>query len=498
MRIKILLLLLTCLFLNACSDDNKEPNGGGGDIERPETLAWIEDHMTQNYYWYKHIDKLKAAGKLNYESEPMAFFKSLLSPEDGKGNGGANHQYYSYMLNLEKSRSQIDESNSYGFEFLAIYADDTHTSVWVLVQYILENSPAGESGLRRGDWITEINGKPFTTSDNSFKALYYGGQAMSLTVARWDSNKGNYTIYPEKINMTASRKVVDNPVLIAKTLTASNGKKVGYLLYNHFTAGTGEENDFSYDDKLREESMTTFNGVQEFVLDLRYNNGGLLSSARTLCAILAPKDALEKRFGTLTYNDKNKKKDLNFTAGKEQLTEGSTYYPVKVKGQNLNLSTVYILTSEKSASSSEMVINSLRPYMNKVVLIGQQTEGKNVGSVPEKSDDGLWEMHPIVCQIANSEGFTDYADGFEPDYELDEAFAPTQEDPSIVRLIQVHELGERDERLLNAAMLLIEGKAIPSSRSTATVDGPTYTRTSFNSIDRKATNGVIIDINDNN
>lgn len=485
---KYLFFLFICLFISACSDDKNDDGGGGGENpDRTETQAWIEDHMRENYYWYSEI---KSADKLDYESEPKAFFKSLLSSKDGKGDGGPNHQYYSYILNLAESRSQIKESNSYGFEFYAIYADNTHTDVWVLVQYVLKDSPAGEAGLKRGDWIIEINGKPFTTKDNTYSALYSGGEAMSLTVARWDAGNGVLALYPDKINVGPSQKVVDNPIHIAKTLTSSNGKKVGYLLYNHFSAGTGNDNDFSYDDKLREESMTTFNGVEEFVLDLRYNNGGLLSSARTLCAILAPKNALEKKFGSLKYNDKKKNSNWDFTVGKEQLTEGSKDYPVNVKGQNLNLSRIYILTSDKSASSSEMVINSLRPYME-VVLIGQQTVGKNVGSIPEKSKDELWEMHPIVCQLANSEGFTDYSEGFKPDYEIDEAFAPTEK-PNEVRLIQVHELGERDERLLNAAMLLIEGKAV-ASRSTLTPEGPTYTRIPFNSIDRKATNGVIID-----
>jgi C-terminal processing protease CtpA/Prc len=245
------------------------------------------------------------------------------------------------------------------------------------------------------------------------------------------------------------------------------------LVYNHFTAGKTNE-DQTYDDHLRNVSREFKNeGVNEFILDLRYNNGGLLSSAELLCAILAPESALGKILGYMEYNDKYSPRIYNITLNADILR----------KGANLNLSTLYVLTSQASASASELIINCLSPYM-KVVLIGTQTEGKNVGSTSYTNDEFNWELHPIVCKIYNSENKSDYVNGFTPHYEIDESSAT-----SIYRFL---EFGNPDELLLNKALQLISGRIddvgkILTSRSLTEELMPVYC-----SLDRKATNGVII------
>lgn len=67
MKLKTLLFLFICLSLSACKDDDNEPGGNGN---RPETQAWIEDTMREHYFWYNEIP---ASEKLNYASEPEAF-----------------------------------------------------------------------------------------------------------------------------------------------------------------------------------------------------------------------------------------------------------------------------------------------------------------------------------------------------------------------------------------------------------------------------------------
>ena len=200
--------------------------------------------------------------------------------------------------------------------------------------------------------------------------------------------------------MRISWNIIESPI---------KKKKIGYLAYTQFERGKTDD-DSSYDDKLKELSGSYFTGVDEFVLDLRYNNGGLLSSAVLLCTMFEPASVVGKLLGYLKYNDKTSPIKEYIYTGKDIL--GST-------GKNLDLKTIYILVSNNTASASEMVINCLRPYMN-VVVIGEQTEGKNVGSVTYTSDDKKWEMHPIVCQIYNSQDYTDYVSGFSPDLELND------------------------------------------------------------------------------
>lgn len=475
MKIKTLLFLFICLSLSACKDDD-DPSGNG---DRPDTQAWIEDTMREHYYWYNEIP---AAGKLNYANDPETFFKSLLSDKDGKdyqtSDGETRHRHFSIIKERTggNTRSTIHEEYSYGFEFSGIYKSNTSKEILALVLYIVEGSPADEAGLQRGDWITKINDVPVT--DANYASLT-GGEACSLTIEKWDQEKKKPVEQKEKINLPAARQVEDKPVHTWNIIYSPvKNKKVGYLLYNHFTAGRSD-NDTSYDDLLKSLSGSYFNGVDEFVLDLRYNNGGALSSGILLCTILQPENQVGSKLGYLQYNDKQKNKKVQFNTNKSLL--GSN-------GKNLNLKTLYVLVSSSSASASEMVINSLEPFMD-VVVIGETTVGKNVGSLEYTSDDKKWEMHPIVCQIYNSEDFTDYADGITPDVEADERGEIVK--PNSLRIAEIFPLGDSNERLLKAAIDLIDGK----TTLTRSIDEPgtvTYKKVLGNSIDRKATGSVII------
>ena len=470
MKIKTLLFLFICLSLSACKDDD-DPSGNS---DRPDTQAWIEDTMREHYYWYNEIP---VAGKLNYANDPETFFYSLLSDKDGKVRG-SKHQYFSYIKELTggNTRSTINEEYSYGFEFTGIYADKTHQDILALVLYVVKDSPADDAGLQRGDWITKINDAPVT--DANFASLS-GGEACSLTIAKWDPATKKFVLQNEKINLASARKVEDDPVYTWNVIESPvKNKKVGYLLYNHFTAGKSDD-DTSYDNHLKSLSGSDFNGVDEFVLDLRYNNGGALSSGILLCTILQPGNQVGNKLGYLQYNDKQKNKKVQFNTNKSLL--GSN-------GKNLNLKTLHVLVRSYSASAPLMASNSLEPFMN-VVVIGETTVGKNVGSLEYTSDDKKWEMHPIVCQIYNSVDFTDYADGIVPDVQLDEAF--TYVDAQTVSPIEMFPLGDPNEHLFKAAIDLIDGK----NTLTRSIDAPgtvAYKKVPGNSIDRKATGSVII------
>ncbi|MGB5362351.1 MAG: S41 family peptidase, partial [Aureibaculum sp.] len=93
---------------------------------------------------------------------------------------------------------------------------------------------------------------------------------------------------------------------------------------------------------------------------------------------------------------------------------------------------LYVLTSGSTASASEMIINGLKAFIP-VIVIGTTTYGKNVGSITlydSPSSDytkestanasHLYAMQPIVFQIFNKLGQSDYTQGFTPDIEVKE------------------------------------------------------------------------------
>jgi hypothetical protein len=101
--------------------------------------------------------------------------------------------------------------------------------------------------------------------------------------------------------------------------------------------------------------------------------------------------------------------------------------PITLPG--LNMSKVYFITSQSTASASELLINGLKPYID-VIQIGDVTLGKNVGSITlydyidnnslTKNPNHNYAMQPIVLKIANSEGNADFVNGLLPDKSIKE------------------------------------------------------------------------------
>lgn len=449
-------LLLGLLFtFSACEkEDNKEEGDNA-------TNRWIENTMREYYLWYEDIPNGK---KLDYTADPTVFFRSLLSRQDGKDNPqvSGGHYYYSAIKKKASAttRADMSEEPTLGFEFQSWILNSQGTLYGANVLYVLPGSPAEKGGLKRGEWIHRINGKP-VDKDNINDLL--GTKPVELEVSTsFQNSKVRF------VELVPAR-VEDNPVFLAEVLQnqSTGGKKVGYLVYNHFTAGPGGDGDLTYDNALRW-AFARFKaeGVEEFVLDLRYNGGGLVTSAQLLAEMLAPISALGSTFCDLIYNDKMSK---------------TVTYKLEGTEENLNLPQLLVLTGNRTASASEAVVNGLRPYY-KVTLLGERTEGKNVGSITLSSDKYDYELHPIVCRIYNAVGFTDYATGFPPQWEL----------LGNDRMVS-GELGDyQNDILLKVALKTIVDGHVPvqkPTRSTGFDAIPDY-----NSLDRKAVNGVRIPV----
>jgi len=461
-KLPIFLLLIVLLIGNASCKDGDNDDDSGLIIDPTEKTgvnAWIESTMRENYLWYADMP---AQSKLNFSADPETFFSSLLSTSDGDEDLNGKHYYYSYIEStstITKAISNLEQS--YGFEFNLYPIGDSHYAAHLL--YVAPNTPADEAKLKRGDWIVKMN-TDFITISN-YKTLY-GSNAMELTTAKYIN--GGLVTQAGKTQLGAARKIEDDPVHY-HTIIPWNGKKVGYLVYNHFTAGQMDE-DTKYDKELLTLS-NTFKGVNEFILDLRYNNGGLLSSAQLLSTILAPASALGKTFCTLQYNDNQSPQNESITLRSSLLSGGA----------NLDLKTIYVLVTAESASASELVINCLKPYM-KVVVIGETTEGKNVGSVSYTDNKYPWLLQPIVCKLYNASGKSDYGKiGFIPNYKRDEAET----------LDKFLPFGDTNELLLSTALGLIGGTPTVTATKSVTRSSMILKKVA-SSLDRKASNGVII------
>lgn len=438
-------LLVMPLYFGGCAVDRWEAYAG-----RTQTDRWIDDTMRVWYYWKQDIPH---TNDLNYFSPPFEFFASVLSEQDGKDG-----QPFSTIDSLDApaTRGVPSTDYGYGFQYTTNHVEDNDTALYARLLYVSPDSPAGEAGLERGDWILEMDGEPIT--ENNYSRLN-GGEGITLTVGYYDAAQDTILAYAEPQTLAPARTFYDNPVHY-RNVYVSGSKRVGYLVYNHFTGGLTESST-EYDDDLREAfSYFATEQVNEFVLDLRYNNGGQLSCASLLCAMLAPSSALGQTLAYLEFNESIGEQEMVFD---ESLIQG---------GANLNLSRLYVLTSTETASASEMLINCLKPYME-VVLVGGTTVGKNVASRAFVNEELMLEMRPIVCKLYNADRESEYAEGFTADVSVDE-------NGDMARFLP---FGNPDELMLYTALNLINGtQSGQAAAQTVTVK--------YNSVARKASQAV--------
>lgn len=433
----LLLLFTVCNLFMACHKDED------ADLSDEGTNQWIYRIMESYYLWY---NDLPAKDKLNYSKDPEQFFTDLISDQDGVDFQNQRLVFSSIEKKQEATKS-IDESNSYGFQYATAQMNGGFYYAWVL--YVLPGSPAADAGLKRGDWIVAIGAdQPNIKSSAAFNS----GAATTFLIAKYT---GGEFVYDRTLSVPMSRAVEDNPFLM-DSVYHINGKTIGYLAYSSFASGPDNKTE-AYNNQMKQ-LFVQFKAeqVSEFVLDLRYNPGGLASCAQLLTSFLAPAESLGKTFCTLEYNDKHTSENKTLLL----------YRNSEIQNANLDLNRIYILTGATTASASEAVINGLIPHMGRtnITLIGEKTIGKNVGSNSfGESESYDYLLHPITLRIYNAAGSTDYANGFTPDVAISE----------LVLSNTLLPLGDPQELLFSEALRQITGqtsfRSLPVTKESSVV-----------------------------
>ncbi|WP_418262820.1 S41 family peptidase [Flavobacterium faecale] len=336
---------------------------------------------------------------------------------------------FSWIVNdytvLEQSFQGTTKNN--GIEFKLSLDPKNSSNVVGIINYIIPNSDAASKNVKRGEIFYGVNGITLTLS-NYRTLLFSAAENYILNFADFTAN----TIVPNGKSIEFTKTVLnENPILINKVIP-SGGHKIGYLMYNGFYS--------SYDTILNDAfGVLKTEGVTDLVLDLRYNPGGSVQSATRLASMITGQFAGQV-FSKLTYNAKKSRNNISYLFPEKI---GST--PIN----SLNLTKVYILTTNSTASASELIINGLSPYIN-VVQIGDVTVGKNQASVTlydssdfsskNRNPNHKYAMQPIVALTVNKNGFGDYQSGL----------APTFLQKESVSTYGV--LGEPSEPLLNTAI----------------------------------------------
>ena len=119
-------------------------------------------------------------------------------------------------------------------------------------------------------------------------------------------------------------------------------------------------------------------GITELIIDVRYNTGGFLDISNELAFMIAGPAAAQGRiYDELRFNDKH---PVRNPVTNELLTPTNFYTTAQgfsvAQGTALpalNLSRVYLLVGNTTASANESLINGLRGIDFEVILVGEPT-----------------------------------------------------------------------------------------------------------------------------
>ena len=367
-------LLLLSIALAGCSSSD-------GGVAAPslcsndEQKSFVRDVMQD---WYLWNDLLPNSILVDNYASPEALLADLItySPDDGTGEP---IDKFSFIGSAAADAAFFGEGQYEGFGFSSrfVAADDLRLT------QVFENSPADQDGLARGQQILELNGRTiaeiqaaegvgvvFGTSPLTFTMLEPGGVPFTATIAQ--------------------DIVTIDPIPQWAVIPAGDGsgRMVGYLELSTFISTADPVFDTVFADFIA-------NDVNDVIIDLRYNGGGLVSTAELLGDFLGGDIAENLVFS-----------ETRFNADRAPVYDSLEFF--ERRGNSMSLSRLVVIATSGTASASELVTNSMASHVE-VTIVGETTFGKPVGQVGFEFCEKI--LRPTAFQTVNADGVGDYFEG---------------------------------------------------------------------------------------
>jgi len=410
-----LILPTAILVLGACGGGGGGGGGGGPPITGcsiAEQNQFVFDLMNDVYYWIDDVPTVINSG-FNSPEEVLEAFRYV--PLDR----------FSGIRDLEEHTALFGASQYIGYGIgLKTIAPDR-----VLITQAFGDGPAAAVGMSRGDEITALNGRPVSDiilSGDSIGDAFGDDEIGVLTTIDYIDGASNV------LQVTLSKAVVTIETVPLASEFDLPAQKVGYLVFRNFVEPSFEALEVAF-------ARFKAAGVGALILDLRYNGGGLISVAEYLGGLIGGTVTSGQIFTHRVHNANNRSRNE------------TTFFTNETNA--LDLDKIVVITTQATASASELVINALRPFAE-VTLIGETTFGKPVGAYQFEFCDKV--AVPIAFSNQNAANEGDYYDGLAPDcVAIDDLDRP---------------LGDVEENALAEALFFVENGrcSAPLTRSDLT------------------------------
>lgn len=464
----IFYILLPLFYLSACKDKKTDSPASPSGSRSEQSADSLYLYASQTYLWYDALPSYDQFNPRQYaggndqlsalKAELFALVQYKINPATGKPYEyaiGANQAKYSFVeagnviTGQQGTVSLEGQGNDLGLELSVVNNQE------VFIRYVNASSPAWQAGLTRGCRIITLNGAPVSVNAAVLNTAL-AQSSISLTVQKTDGSQASVTLN--------KASYISSPVL--KTGVINNGSKtIGYVAFARFSKLSGAQNDL-------DAAFTAFTnaGIEDVIIDLRYNGGGYVETAEYFANLIMPARISGQVMYTETFNSLMQNGKAEVLKGipyldadrKPVMVNGrpATYFDVDYtlsgnthkyakKGNLQTVKNVAFIVSGSTASASELLINSLKPYLN-VKLVGSKTYGKPVGFFGIGIDK--YSVYMTQFKSTNAKGEGDYFDGFTP--ELAAADDVT------------HDFGDANEVATSKAVAWIAGGAPAGGRIT--------------------------------
>ncbi|MGQ7830198.1 S41 family peptidase [Altererythrobacter sp. Z27] len=341
------------------------PIGGGGTpTPTPSSSAcslatrqqWVKATLDE---WYLFPELLSANVNGAAYSDLQSYIDALVAPARAQ----SKDRYFTYITSIAEENALINSGSSAGFGIRLGY-DTSANRVYVLEAY--ENAPGLGAGIDRGTELLAIG----TSSSNlqSVSTLMATGGPQAVIDALGPSDAGVTRVIRFR---TASGVTIEASIAKADysldpvsdrygvRIIDDGGKKVGYLNLRTFIVSSADPDLRAAFQQFKDQ------GVTELIIDFRYNGGGLVSIADLMGDLMGTGRTGQVWSKTILRSSKSSENETKLFASQPQAIA-----PTKVA----------FIGRGGTASASELVINSMLPYLGtNVALIGTNTYGKPVG-----------------------------------------------------------------------------------------------------------------------
>lgn len=437
-------------FLGRC----QAPRAGTNDVQGStlDENNFLRSYSNDTYLWYDEITD-QDPGLFN---NPLVYFDTLRTTELTPSGNPKDRFHFTFDTEEWEQLSQGGVSAGYGAQWAILAASPPRE---ILIAYTEPNSPASNAGLVRGTEIVAIDGVDVEN----------GSDVDTLNAGLFPSAPGEqytFTVLDPGAQQTrnvvlTAQSITTVPVQNTQVISTPTGE-VGYMTFNDHIA-TAEQALIDAVNTLNAHNNGA--GIDDLVLDMRYNGGGYLAIAAQLAYMVAgPGPTAGQTFDELTFNDKHPATNpvtgsplsptpfYDTTLG-PPFNGGAAGQPLPT----LNLARVYVLTGPGTCSASEAVMNGLRGVGVEVIQVGSTTCGKPYGFYP--TDNCGTTYFTIQFKGSNALGFGDYADGFSP---ANSTGAGEDVPGCSVADDFTKQLGDPTERRLEVALDYRDGQGCPA------------------------------------